>query len=68
MASKLFTVIVRKSHDSRTEGFKSLGNGGTDLIRRLAINLAHHCTAAFSFNQRDDGILVGRFYNGVAFQ
>ena len=67
MTSKLFTVIVRNRLDSRSEGFKSLDNGDTDLIRRLAINLGHHCIAAFSFNRRDDCVLVGRSNNCVAF-
>ena len=58
MASKLFTVIVRNRLDPRSEGFKSLDNGGSNLIRRLTINLGYDCIAAFSLNQRDDGVLV----------
>jgi hypothetical protein len=63
ITSKLFTIIVHNRLDSRNEGFKLFNNGGTDLIRRLAINLSHHCIAAFSLNQRDDGMLVGSYYD-----
>jgi len=67
MASKLFTVIVCNRLDSRSQGFKSLDNGGSNLIRRLTINLGHHCIAAFSLNQRNNCVLVSRTNNGVAF-
>ena len=67
MTSKLFTVIVRNRLDPRSEGFKSLDNGGTDLIRRLAIYLSYRCLAAFSLNQCNNCVLVSRTNNGVAF-
>ena len=63
---KLFTVIVLNCLDSRSEEFKSLDNGSTNLIRRLAIYFSHHCIAAFSFNQRDGGVLCPN--NGLTFQ
>ena len=67
MTSKLFTVIVCNRLDSRSEGFESLNNGGTNLIRRLAINLGHHCIAAFSLNQSNDCALMGSPNNRVGF-
>jgi hypothetical protein len=67
MTIKIFTVIVRNRLDSLSEVFKSLDNGRADLIRRLAFNLGHHWIAAFSFNQRNDGMLVGSAINSVAF-
>ena len=58
MTSKLLAVIVRNRLDPSGHGLETFNNGTTDLIRRLTINLGYDCIAAFSLNQRDDGVLV----------
>ena len=67
MARKLLTIIESDRLGPRSERFKSLDNGSADLLGSLSVNFGHHCVAAFSLNQSDDGVLVRCPNDGIAF-
>lgn len=67
MTSKLLAVIVRNRLDPSGHGLETFNNGSADLLGSLAIDLGRHCKTAFSLNQSDDGMLVSRPNDGVAF-
>lgn len=66
MARKFLTIIESYRLGPRSERFKALSNGGTDLLGSFSMNFGYHCVATFSRNQSEDYVLVRSTNDGIA--